>query len=305
MSTVLLGTQFYRGPADAMRRQQQAAEALVALRDVAAVNLQWRPGAGDDVCECPGVETLAVLTQEARRVSGLPGRCKPIVPEMLDALADAAAARGIRYFALFNGDIAVTERAIDRILSDGRQTYAFSRMNLDERGRTIGLTLQGIDMLAYDVEWWRANRARFRPYILGEPCFDVVFTAIMMCHGDGIICNRDGEIRHEDHANHPFGPHADYNHYLAALDAPYFSLWVKYWYALVRARERGASEAEEQALLRTSFVWRPTVAAALWHAGRCARARWRYRRRVKHAVAGQANGEPHRPARPNRGSTDT
>ncbi|OLB60654.1 MAG: hypothetical protein AUI11_13140 [Acidobacteria bacterium 13_2_20CM_2_66_4] len=288
MSIVLLGTQFYRGAADAMRRQQQAADALVSLRGAAPVNLQWRPGAGEDVCERPGVETLAVLTEDARRVSGLPGRCKPIVPEMLDALADAAATRGLRYFALFNGDIVVTERAIDRILSGGKQTYAFSRMNLDESGRSIGLTLQGIDMLAYDAAWWRRNRARFRPYILGEPCFDVVFTAVMMCHGDGIICNRDGEIRHEDHPNHPFGAHADYNHYLAALDAPYFSLWVKYWDALVRARKRGASEAEERALLRESFVWQPTVAAALWHAGRCARARWRYRRRVKHAVAERA-----------------
>jgi hypothetical protein len=288
VSRIVLGTQFYRGAPDAMRRQQQALDALVALEDVAALNLQWQPGAGDDVCERPGVETLRVLTQDAPGVSGLRGPLKPIVPEMLDALADTADARGIRYFALFNSDIAVSERAVDRVVSGGKETYAFSRMNVDERGRPIGLTLQGIDMLACDVNWWRANRTRFRPYILGEPCFDVVFTAIMMCHGDGTIANRDGDIRHEDHPNHPFGAHADYNHYLAALDAPYFSLWVKYWYALVRARERGASAEEEETLRRETFVWRPTAASALWHAGRCARARWRYRRRVRRAAGSPA-----------------
>lgn len=278
---LLLGTQFYDGAPDALRRQQQAAAALGHLRGVTPINLQWR----DEICERPGVETLAVLTRDAPGVTGLPGRRKPIVPEMLDALAHEASARRLRYFALVNGDIVVTERAIDRVLTGGKQTYAFSRMNVDESGQHLGLTLQGIDMLAFEVPWWLANRRRFRPYILGEPCFDVVFTAIMMCHGDGAICNRDGEIRHENHPNHPFGAYADYNHYLAALDAPYFSIWVKYWHALVRARARGAPEAEEQALLRATFVWRPSIASALWHAGRCARARWRYRFRVRRGAA--------------------
>jgi hypothetical protein len=101
----------------------------------------------------------------------------------------------------------------------------------------------------------------------------------MACHGDGLILNREGEIRHEAHPQALSGPLAHYNGYLAALDAPYFSLWVRYRRRLDELRERGASEADERALQREIFVWRPSWPAMLVHAGRQVRARWRYRRR--------------------------
>ena len=65
-----------------------------------------------------------------------------------------------------------------------------------------------------------------------------------------------------------------YNGYLAALDAPYFSLWVKYRAAQDAAVARGASAAEELALQRTLFVWRPTIVDAARHVARYIKARW-------------------------------
>ena len=99
-----------------------------------------------------------------------------------------------------NSDIIVSPAAVARVIAGEHQVYAFSRMDYDRAGRDTGLILTGCDAFAFDVAWWRANRHRFRPYILGEPCWDNVFTALLMCYGDGMLVNRDAAIRHEIHA---------------------------------------------------------------------------------------------------------
>jgi hypothetical protein len=285
---VLVGTQFYTANADAARRQARCAASLLALRDVDVANVQWR----DDVYEYPGIETLATLDRDAAAVAGAPGRRKPIVVDLCDALAAAAAARGRRYFALVNGDIIVTQAAIDRIAGSAYQTYAFSRRDLDpQSGRDADIVVFGIDGFAFDVDWWRAHRRRFRAYIFGEPCFDNVFAAIMMAHGRGTIENRRGEIRHERHPSQAGGAFARFNYYLAALDAPHFRMWAHYVAALQQMRERGASDADEQAMLERTFVWKPSRLAAIWHAGRSARAHWRYARDRARLIA-TASGAP-------------
>jgi hypothetical protein len=273
--TVLLGTQFYAGSADARRRQEQAIDALLRLRDVALVNLQWV----DEVYERPEIETLPVLRQDSRTVTRLPVGRKPIMPEVFDALAGAASARGCRYFGFLNADILVSQAAIDVIAREERDGYAFSRRDIEaDTGRELGLMLNGLDLFVFADEWWRRERHRFRPYILAEWFYDCVFGALMACHGDGLILNRDGEIRHEAHPRTLSGPLAHYNGYLAALDAPYFSLWVRYSQRLDELRQRGASEADERALQREIFVWRPSWPSLLVHVGRQLKARWRYRR---------------------------
>src|SRR5262249_2889035 len=160
--------QFYAGGPDAARRQAQCAASLRALRDADLVNVQWR----DEVFETPDIETLPVLDRDAASVVGIAGRRKPIVADLLDALARAAAARGLRYFTLVNGDIVVTQAAVDRVRGEGRQTYAFSRMDVDAAGADAGIVVWGIDAFAFDVDWWQAHRHRFRTYVLGEVCFD-------------------------------------------------------------------------------------------------------------------------------------
>jgi len=275
---LLLGTQFYSGPADAMRRQDEAADALVQLRGARAVNVQWV----DEACERPGFETLRVLRQDSRSITGLPVRRKPIMPELFDALAAAAARQGSRYFGFLNADIIVSQAAIDIVMREGRDAYAFSRLDIEPgTGRGIGLVLDGLDLFVFDASWWRRHRRRFRPYILAEWFYDCVFGALIACHGNGLILNRDGEIRHEAHPQPPPGGLAHYNGFLAALDAPYFSLWVQYRDRLERLRTAGASEADERALQREVFVWKPSYASTVRHLGRQLRARWRYRRRYR------------------------
>jgi hypothetical protein len=258
-----------------MRRQQQALDALRGLRGVIPINLQWT----DEVHEREGVETVAALTQDARRITGLPARRKPIMPELFDTLAAVASARGARHFGFFNADIVVSQAAIDAVARGGREACAFSRMDIDPAsGRELGLVLNGLDLFVFSVEFWQRERRRFRPYILGEWFYDCVFGAVLMCHGDGEIFNRDGEIRHEAHPHAPQGGLSVHNGYLAARDAHYFSLWVQYRARLDAARSRGASAEEERAIQRDTFVLRRSVASALLQAGRSVRAYWRYQR---------------------------
>jgi hypothetical protein len=273
--TVVVGSNFYDGDASAMRRQQAAIDAVTALKGAVPVNVQWI----DEVCARKEMETMAVLRHDSRAVTGLPLRRKPIMTEVFDALAGAAAERGCRYFAFYNADIVITQAAIDAIAGGGRQSYAFSRMDFDgESRRDLGLVPNGIDLFAFDAGWWRAERHRFRDYILGEWFCDPVYAALMVRYGDGVILNRRGEIRHEAHEHRPpSGAAAEYNGYLAALDSPYFSMWARYRARLDELRSAGASEADELALQREAFARPMTVGAAAYHAGRCIRAFLRYR----------------------------
>ena len=113
-----------------------------------------------------------------------------------------------------------------------------------------------------------------------------------MCHGDGLILNRDGEIRHAIHPQTFQGPLVHHNGYLAALDSGYFSLWARYRSALDALRARGASADEERRLQRDAFVWTPGVAWRARHAGRRIKALLRYqwlRRQVRQEFAATAN----------------
>jgi hypothetical protein len=273
--SIVLGSQFYAGALDAARRQERAVEGLLRLRGVTLLNVQWM----DDVYERPEIETLPVLRRDSRTVTRRLVRRKPIMPEVFDALSAAAAARGCRYFGFVNADILVSQAAIDVINREQRDAYAFSRVDIEpETGRELSLVLNGLDLFAFSVEWWRHERHRFRPYVLAEWFYDCVFGALIVCHGNGLILNRDGEIRHEAHPQQrPSGLLSHYNGYLAALDAPYFSLWVRYRNRLDELRQRRAPRVEELALQRETFVWRPSAWKRVVHAGRCGLATWRYR----------------------------
>src|ERR1044072_4816372 len=100
---ITIGTRFYRASDDSERRQQRARDALAALADVHPVKLQCP----DETFRPAGFETRAVLRLDSRGVTGGGRVRKPIVSEMFDALAAAAAERGDRYFAYLNADIEV------------------------------------------------------------------------------------------------------------------------------------------------------------------------------------------------------
>jgi hypothetical protein len=273
---LLIGLHAFDGDHAAMKRQAAACEALASLDGIEAVNLQFTQRY---LRHAPGLATLTKLVADSIVVTGSSGRVKPIALEMFDELAAAADARRCRYFAYINSDIIVTPALVRLVQSGGKETYAVSRCDV---GGDAGdqVVTSGQDMFVVSVGWWQSNRARFRPYILGEACWDNVYTAIMMCHSDGALLNRDRLILHERHATvwQDATPAARYNGYLAALDARYFHLWSQYWHRLEALRAQGASESTEADLARATFVWRRSAPDAMRQLIRSARARRRYRR---------------------------
>jgi hypothetical protein len=259
-----------------MRRQQAAVASLARLPAVEGLNLQFRTG---PPATLPGIETRAVLVQDSLAISGPDGRRKPMTRELLDVCADEAASRGHTYFAYINSDIVVLPAAIERVEREGRATYAISRCDVEagDDGSNGSLLTAGLDMFVWSVGWWRNNRRRFRSYVVGDACWDNVYTAITMCHSNGAILNRDRLILHERHDArwHDRTPTARYNGFLAALDARYFSLWCTYFDRLERLRRERASAEAEQALRDEVFVWQRSAADALRQSIRNIRARVR------------------------------
>ena len=270
---ITIGTRYYPAAADSERRQQRSRESLLALADVHRVNLQFT----GETFRPDGFETRAVLEQDSVRVTGRGRVRKPIVAEMFGALADAASARGDRYFVYLNADIEVTEAALARVAHGGLDAYAFCRMDLAPGSRAAEDVLRlGLDMFAVGVDWWRRERRRFRSYIAGESLWDNVYAAIVCTHGRAEIVDADPGIFHERHeASWGDGPFADYNGYLAALDAPYFSRWARYHHGLEAGRAAGT--LDRQRLASETFA-PPLLPLSAYprHAARSVRAYMQY-----------------------------
>jgi hypothetical protein len=272
---MIVGTQVHEGDAAAVRRQQSAVAALSRLPGVQAVNVQFQKEPWVDV---PGIEMMPALLHDSATAAGSPGRRKPLTRELFDVLARVAAVRGARYFAFVNSDILILPAALEALEREVRQTYAISRYDVDDLVADVGggtLLTAGIDMFVMSVDWWRRHCHRFRSYVIGDACWDNVYTAVMMCHSDGLIFNRERLILHERHAS-PWHDAttitARYNGFLAALDARYFSLWCEYFDRLEEARAQGVSAAGQRALRDEVFVWRRSATAALRQSARNTRA---------------------------------
>jgi hypothetical protein len=280
---VTIGANYYPADGDAGRRQQLSRDSLVALgAAVHRVNLQF----AGETFQLDGFDTLAVLQQDSTSVTGRGRVRKPVVSEAFDALAAAAFAHGDRYFAYLNADIEVSADAIRRVEAGGRDGYAFCRVDLAPGTRVPqAVMVIGLDMFAVSVEWWRAERRRFRSYIAGESLWDNVYAAVLCSHGRAEIVDDDPGIFHEQHAA-PWGggPFADYNGYLAALDAPYFSRWARYVAGLQAGLAAGS--VDRQRLTREVFA--PPVlgpADLPRHAARVVRAWVRYSLKRRRAGA--------------------
>jgi hypothetical protein len=238
---ILLGTHTYAAEEQAGHRQEAALASLRELTRAEIVNVQLAHAPH----EASGIRTLAVLKQTSISVSGRAGREKPLVREILDALAFEATARGLPWFGYVNGDILVSQAAVDWIVDGGKQACVLSREDFDRvTGGSRGILIHGIDAVAMTTAWWRLNRTRFRGYILGEPTWDNVYASIVLCHADAAIENARGLLRHEEHDSRwSQSPFAEYTQLLAAHDAPYFSLWCQYLDRLERMRATPAANA--------------------------------------------------------------
>lgn len=273
---ILIGTHTFPASGDAARRQADAVASLRALEGTAIVNVQFADGAH----ELTGIETLARLRKDSWTVTRRnAGARKAIVREMLDVLAAEASRRNAAYFCYANADIVWSQSAVEWMIAGGHQAYAFSRMDVDAAtGREIGIQLAGIDAVAMQPLWFGAHRHRFRDYIVGEICWDNVYTAILMCHADAAIENRRGLLRHAQHpgALVPSPVFGAYTSLLAAFDAEYFHLWCRYWECLNPLRRQGATAEDEARMAREIFAWRPAWYAPALRAARHVRARVRY-----------------------------
>jgi hypothetical protein len=250
MPALLLGTSV-SGRAEAAAREEPAQESLAALTAAGvahALNLAFH----DDAPQVSRLERLCALRLDARLVSGSAGPRKPIVTEILDALAGEADRRGIRRIGIVNGDIVVTPDAIARAAGTPCPALGFSRTDTGP-GEPESQLLHGVDMFTFDVAFWRRERRRFRAYVLGEPVWDNVFAAVVACHG-GALLNRDRLVLHQRHpAAFLESPYARYVHLLAARDSSYFSLWCAYVARAEALRARGGTSEEEQRLQQEIF----------------------------------------------------
>ena len=273
---MLIGLSLHEGDEDAVRRQSAACAALAGLDGIEAVNLQFTRGASRSDSRVP---TIHALNSDSAEMTGSNGRRKPIASEMFDVLASEAAARRHRYFAYINADIVVTRDLVNEVERGGRETYAVSRCDVGT-GAPDRMVTSGQDMFVVSVSWWQRHRLRFRPYILGEACWDNVYTALTMCHSRGGLLNRDPLILHERHplAWRDATPTARYNGLLAALDARYFDRWAQYWHRLEQLRAAASPASAEDQLAREVFIWNRSAPEAMRQVVRSARARWRYRR---------------------------
>jgi hypothetical protein len=270
---ITIGTRYYPSDENGNGRQQRAREAMLRLKGVFPVNLQFR----DESLAPEGFTTLAVLARDSRTVTGAAGPRMPVVSEMLDRLAEVASGRACRYFMFVNADIQVTQDAIEWIVSSGLDGCAFSRGDVDPgTGAFAGMMTFGIDALAFDVRWWSRERRRFRPYLSG-PYWDNVYAAILCSHGRGRIVSERPLIYHEQHPAtwSAEGAFARYNGFLAALDAPYFSRWVTY---VSRIREQETAGDVDPDTITVDVFAGPVLSPAgrALHAARCLLARARY-----------------------------
>ena len=251
---------------------------MTCLREVSPttpVNLQFADR--QDFQEFEGLDTLAVLRQDSNTLTGQPGPRKPVVSELFTCLAEAAVERGLRYFGFANSDILFTPAAIERLQYADRGAYVFARTDFESgTERDVHSLIYGTDAFIVEASWWQSHCQRFRPYIVGESCWDNVYTAQLLCWAGGLLLNREPLIRHEGHPavwrQSPFGKH---NGYLAALDRMYFTRWVIYAERLAQLRTAANGPAAETAELRLQDEvfrdWKPTVADHLLQALRVAK----------------------------------
>lgn len=232
---VIAGAHFFAADCSEASRQASFARQLRGAIGVRLLNVQFADPALQQ--HVPGIETVAVLRSDSASESGRRGPRKPIVSEIFDALAARAEAERVRYFLYVNADVEVTPDVIELIAAHARDAYVFARTDVSDTGEENVLR-SGIDGVAFDARWWRANRARFRPYILGEPVWDNVYAAIALSRSDGIIVARPGLLRHEQHpTDRRDSPFAEHQRLLAALDAPYFTLWCEYYERIRRVSQ--------------------------------------------------------------------
>lgn len=257
---MVLGVNYHGGNSETLERQRLARESLLRLDGCTLLNLQLENDGTKSSFE--GFKNDCVLRWDSVRITGRDGLRKPILNEALETLFRHASNSGARYFGFANADIQITQSAIDFVNQHNRQTYVFCRAELENPAAQFSrMMIYGADFFVFRTDWWSQHGWRVRPYIVGEPIWDNVVAAILMCHSDGFLCNREPLVLH---LSHPpawnKSPFAEFNGVIGALDAPYFSMWAHYVAGLEELRKNDASQEAEYALRNN--VFRPALSIA-------------------------------------------
>jgi glycosyltransferase involved in cell wall biosynthesis len=254
---VVVGTHAYPAQGEGARRQAAAAASLAALTCRRRLALVF-PG---DACATDGLEQQPALARDSAGLALVPAPRRAVTREVFDALAAIARDAGARYFFFVNGDIRLSQEAVDLVERGDRTAYVFARTNVDADGRNGELLLGGVDGFAVDVTWYSRNAWRFRDYLVGDRTWDNVYAAILFGHADARMVYRPGWLLHERHASRWLdSPYIHYLRYLSALDAQYFRLWCEFHHAGCQAIVEGGGEDSLNAIARRVFAWRPSLA---------------------------------------------
>jgi hypothetical protein len=228
-NSFVLGTNIYSATGEAMERMDTALESWrqldVPLRDLAFTDCITTPVAG--------FIQKHTLHRDSCSVTGTTGRRKPLVRDLFDGLWVAARESKCDYFVFSNADIILTPNFRDTVRQLNADSAYFTRFDLinTPSDSTSSLYVRGQDTYAVRTEWWGENRHRFRPYILGEPQWDNIYTTLFARHGHSMLFYDVTLCHHKVHAQHwqaatPFGR---YNNDLRRrFDDMPFSMWVRY-----------------------------------------------------------------------------
>lgn len=155
----------------------------------------------------PGVRVEPLLKSRADERLGVSGRPKPFMDEYFDAACTLALDSGMEWFGFANSDLLFTPQLADlfgQAMSRGDETVIVSRTELsalDASGRPVPgrLEFAGYDAFFCRTDWWRANRRRFSPYIIGERAWDNAYASIMLTHSRAVLSWRPGLLWHPEH----------------------------------------------------------------------------------------------------------
>lgn len=133
------------------------------------------------------LHTLTNLVQKSEDyISDSNNPYLPIVSELFDTLADT----DCEYFIYTNNDIIISNRLIYEIKKTKRDCYPVSRLaihpilSLQDPIKYSHYQVAGFDVFAVNTLWWKLNRDKFPPYILGFPAWDVHYATNMMMHSN-------------------------------------------------------------------------------------------------------------------------
>ena len=75
--------------------------------------------------------------------------------------------------------------------------YCISRMDVDrDLMKRLGIHVAGVDLFIIRTAWWECHHQRFRDYVNSEALWDMIYTAICLCHGNSRLFNTDEYILH-------------------------------------------------------------------------------------------------------------